>query len=474
MSKDNLNPPSEQAGEATHMTDADNDVNPDEDNLMARCFTFGDTNQAQPLQAHILGHWIEQEWLPTQATQNGQNGQTGQNEVERITLLTREECAHEIALKKFDHDLTLTDDYQFAGYTPTPCPAIPRIDQNRDDEISYRTGAFVIKFVQAKTNDTVEVLVVASLYRDVGDMICLACLPRDFLPVWNEFAQECVRLAHAREPEPRVIIIGGRTGSFVPTVDWDDIVLPEDLKEDLIRDVRSFYDKGIEIYKKLKLKPFRKLLLTGVPGTGKTMICSALAKWAIAREYPVIYISSADRDRSTFNKIEHALSIAASSRLPAMIILEELDAYLHDEEKAIVLNVLDGAESAINDWGTLLVTTTNYPESIDERIMKRPGRLDRIFVIPQTKKPDDAEKILRQYLGDMWRDEHQAIVQHLVGYPGAFVREVAVYALTQVAYNDELELPLEVLQQSYDRLKTQIQARDDFLMERSTVGFHSN
>ena len=68
---------------------------------------------------------------------------------------------------------------------------------------------------------------------------------------------------------------------------------------------------------------------------------------------------------------------------------------LLDEEKALVLNVLDGAEAKENAQGTMLIATTNYPEAIDERVLKRPGRLDRVFIVPEVRisypgKDDDA------------------------------------------------------------------------------------
>ncbi|MFN8560471.1 MAG: hypothetical protein U0703_02285 [Anaerolineae bacterium] len=137
----------------------------------------------------------------------------------------------------------------------------------------------------------------------------------------------------------------------------------------------------------------------------------------------------------------------------------------------MVLNVLDGSESSMNDRGTLMIATTNYPEAIDERVLKRPGRLDRIFIIPETRRREDAEKMLRQYLGSMWNDEHRTLVPRLVGYPGAFIREVAIYALTQVAYEDLTTLPLDVLERSYNSLKEQIDVRDDFLTRRSNISF---
>ncbi|MFN8448172.1 MAG: AAA family ATPase [Anaerolineae bacterium] len=167
-------------------------------------------------------------------------------------------------------------------------------------ELAYRTGAFVYRFAQGNT--VTEALVLASRYTDDGRMISLVCLPLSFLPVWTAFAAECDRLLRAMNPEPKVMIIGGRTASFVPTTHWDEVILPMRLKKDILHDVQTFFTKGIDVYKRLNLKPFRKLLLAGVPGTGKTMLCSALAQWALDRGYLVIYISSADQMGATFGK----------------------------------------------------------------------------------------------------------------------------------------------------------------------------
>ena len=305
-------------------------------------------------------------------------------------------------------------------------------------------------------------------------LVCLAAVPRACLPVWTLFASECNRLAHAMQPSSRVEIIGGRLTSFEPTVDWEDVILPAALKNDLLHDVRSFFAKGVEVYQQLKLKPFRKILLAGVPGTGKTMLCSALAKWALDQQFLVIYVSSADQHGATFWKIEQALAIASNSSIPTLIILEELDAYLHGHEKAMVLNVLDGSELRVNNRGTLLISTTNYPEVIDERVLKRPGRLDRIFIIPETRTHDDAEKMLRLYLGPLWQEAHQTLVPRFIGYPGAFVREVAVYALTQVAFDELPELPLDLLERSFEGLRDQIAVRDDFLTAQTRPQTQTN
>ncbi|MBZ0288951.1 MAG: ATP-binding protein [Anaerolineae bacterium] len=407
------------------------------------------------LKIDVMGRWIAEEWLPQHPGQ------------EMVNIWIPEFCVDQIILTKFNPEFDLEGGYRFGGHVQFDCPAVNPIEHyDYSGDWAHRAGAFRYTFTNVETQASTEVLVISSHFTDQGNMVCLACIPRDFVETWVSFSNECNRLNSALEPTQKVVIIGGRSASFVPTTQWEDVILPPKLKTDLLEDVQSFFLKGVDVYKRLNLKPFRKLLLAGVPGTGKTMLCSALAKWAIEREYLVIYISSADQQGSTFSKIQQALSIASSSSYPTLVILEELDAYLHKHEKALVLNVLDGSESFINERGTLLIATTNYPEAIDERILKRPGRLDRIFIIPETRDVGDAEKMLRQYLGAMWQDDHRELVTDLVGYPGAFIREVAVYALTQVAYDDGTELPLQLLSDSFKRLKEQIDARDDFLTRR--------
>jgi AAA+ superfamily predicted ATPase len=428
------------------------------ESMANRC---GDT-MPRTLKLDLMAGWIEDKWIPQHPGQ------------ELIILWTNSAVVDVSALKRYTPDFPLPEGFCFEEVEPVTCLLIPRIsDMDYSGDLNHRSGAYLYRFRNPTTGEMVETLVTMAFSSDEYSFstVTLVCLPQSFVPVWTVFVKECRRLSSGLEATNEVVVIGGRSNAFKPTVEWEDIILPSDLKTELMEDVQSFFSKGIEVYQRLKLKPFRKLLLAGVPGTGKTMLCSALAKWALAQKYVVIYVSSGDRYGSTFSKIDQALSIAADSSLPSLILLEELDAYLHDEdEKALILNVLDGAESTINDQGTLLVATTNHPEAIDDRVLKRPGRLDRVFIIPEANHPDDAEKMLRQYLGEMWREEHRRIARRLTGYPGAFIREVAVYALTRVAYEDGDELSAEMLQTSFERLQEQIEARDDFLTHRSNFG----
>jgi hypothetical protein len=430
---------------------------------MSNSLLTNETNIFVTLKVDALSRWIESEWVAARPDAN------------LHTIWTTETAVNRHVLEKFKPDFELPDQYRFAGYKPYPQTIIPHVFMESSGEtITYQSGVFIYRFEHTDGGDPVEVFLGAIFTSDDyydEELVCLACMPVSFEGVWHAFIKECKRIDRSLKPRQEVHIIGGWDTSFTPDTNWEDIVLPPELKDGILDDFESFFDKGIHVYKRLNLKPFRKLLFAGVPGTGKTMLCSALAKRALEQEYLVVYISSADEDGATFRKIQRAIDVASRSEYPALIILEELDAYLHNEEKALVLNVLDGSEGSINEHGTLLIATTNYPEAIDERVLKRPGRLDRIFIVPEMRRQEDAEKMLKLYLTSMWQDEHRVIAEKLVGYPGAFVREVAIYALTQVARDDLPELSLEMLENSFNSLSDQINMRDDFLIRRGTMGY---
>jgi SpoVK/Ycf46/Vps4 family AAA+-type ATPase len=337
--------------------------------------------------------------------------------------------------------------------------------------LTATAGAYLFKF-SAEGENPFEVVYASSYFDDdVQDLTAVAIVPADKLETWAAFEFACARAVRPRIRRRRdVYIIGGTDAFFDPTVDWDDVILPDELKDDLKDDMEAFFTKGVHIYRELKLAPFRKLLLAGVPGTGKTMLCAAMAKLAISQGRIVVYVSGSDRDGASFEKIQRALQAVTAARYPVLLIVEELDAYLQGDDKARVLNVLDGVESPNNPEGALLLATTNYPEVIDERIAKRPGRLDRIFVIPTIQDESHAEQMLRHYMADQWRDEHVSVIGELIDQPGAFVREAALHARMLAAHEHRTEVTLEFLQQSIDSLLRQIRAGSDFLRERRPIG----
>ena len=341
--------------------------------------------------------------------------------------------------------------------------------------LTASAGAFAFAFTE-DGDERYEVIYASAYFSDdVQDLTAIALVPEDKLETWAAFEFACARAVRPRIRRRRdVYIIGGTDAFFDPTVDWDDVILAEELKDRLLDDMEAFFTKGVPIYRQLKLPPFRKLLLAGVPGTGKTMLCAAMAKIAISKGRVVVYVSGADRDGASFEKIQRALQAVTAARFPVLLIVEELDAYLQGDDKARVLNVLDGIESPNNPKGALLLATTNYPEAIDERISKRPGRVDRIFIIPPIQDEEQAIRMLQHYMGDQWREPHNVVVEDLISQPGAFVREVALHARMLAAHDHQTEVTPAMLSQSVESLLKQMRTERDFLSQRRPIGLINN
>jgi energy-coupling factor transporter ATP-binding protein EcfA2 len=388
-------------------------------------------------------------------------------------LWASDSCGNLLAQSRVRPGRQVRGKIKFIQAHSVPCSEVTKISEyvvpRKNPTLGESVGAYAFEFSDG--SNSFEVLYVSSYYRDDDpNIIAIALVPQAHLPEWVVFEQLCNDAARRPSRRQDVYIIGGTNTHFKPTVDWDDVVLPEDIKNDLLLDMESFFKDGVPIYKELNLAPFRKLLLVGPPGTGKTMLCAAMAKLALKKKRVVVYVSGADDDGASFHKIHHALNVVASAGYPVLLIVEEIDVYLRKEDKARILNVLDGLESPNNPRGALLLATTNYPEVIDERIAKRPGRLDRIFVIPPVADAELAISMLKRYMGPQWQEEHHIIAEQLVEQTGAFVREIALHARMLAAHHQKTIVSLEMLEQSLADLSEQITA-DPTMMPRRDIGF---
>lgn len=258
-------------------------------------------------------------------------------------------------------------------------------------------------------------------------------------------------------------VIGGKEQYIKPGVDIDDVILDGTLKQDVLNDVEAFFQTGVDIYTRHDLMPFRKILFAGMPGTGKTMMCNAIAKLYLEKGCTVVYVSGSDVYESSFWKVTEALRAASKSFRPAIVIVEELDTYMEMGHKSQVLNVLDGSETPENPYGTFLISTTNYPEIIDDRILKRPGRLDRIYTFPESKTQNITIDIMKKYLGEMWVDDFSDIADQLKSYSPAVIREICLYTLIQQSFKGIEYVDRKQLQFSVDTMLEQIKARDNLL-----------
>ena len=138
----------------------------------------------------------------------------------------------------------------------------------------------------------------------------------------------------------------------------------------LLEDARHFFEH-VDFFTRHGQSGMRKVLLTGPPGTGKTSILMAVAA-ELGRELPVVL---ADDDMD----VVVTCAKAARQQRPCIVMVEEMDMLVKPSSGA--LGFLDGTNTERNPAGTYLIVTTNYPRKIDKRILKRPGRIDRVIAV---------------------------------------------------------------------------------------------
>ena len=162
--------------------------------------------------------------------------------------------------------------------------------------------------------------------------------------------------------------------------------------------------KNPERYQKLGGRIPRGVLLSGQPGTGKTLLAKAVAGEA---GVPFFSISASEFVEAIVgigaSRVRDLFKTAKESS-PAIIFIDELDAIGRSRSQGVgfgggndereqtlnqILTEMDGFESNV---AVIVLGATNRPEILDQALL-RPGRFDRRVVVPPPDK-EGRRKIL--------------------------------------------------------------------------------
>jgi len=264
--------------------------------------------------------------------------------------------------------------------------------------------------------------------------LVLVVLPPGRQDEWLAFLRLVGDLHNAalrRGRRGKIEIIGGIQNmvDVIKKASFNDLVLPDETLERVTAQRRIFDPVMLRRYAALGVPRFRKALLIGPPGTGKTTLLKAEGAFHAKKGGVVFYVCAPARNRGTtsWQHLSNALRNAAESRLPALVLVEDFELFVSDPfEMQQVLNTLDGAATPDNPAGTLMLATSNDPEKIDARIRDRPGRIDVLIEIGLVEDEALALRFLRHFLGAAYRDEHAAIAPLLLKQPGSHFREVCI------------------------------------------------
>jgi cell division protease FtsH len=216
------------------------------------------------------------------------------------------------------------------------------------------------------------------------------------------------------------------------------------------------YLKNPEQYKSIGAKPTTGILLTGAPGTGKTLLARALAGEA---NCSFIYASGAEfngkfvgsgvaRIKKLFYQARNQRTWGGS-KVPCIIFIDEIEVLARhrgtgdnygDQSVNELLTQLDGFVKS-QDCPVIVIAATNYPSKVDVAVL-RPGRIDRIVHI---SSPDlqDRKDILQVHLNKVKHDsagiDLSSLAQRTIGFTGADLAEV-INTAARLASNRRAEM----------------------------------
>lgn len=245
-------------------------------------------------------------------------------------------------------------------------------------------------------------------------------------------------------------------------VTFNDVAGIEEAREELAEIVDFLKDP--QMFSRVGARIPKGVLLSGEPGTGKTLLAKAIAGEA---KVPFFSISGSDfvemyvgvgasRVRDLFKQ--------AKKKAPCIIFIDEIDAVGRhrsagggsggNDEREQTLNQLlvemDGFEP---NTGIIVVAATNRPDILDPAL-KRPGRFDRQVVVPI---PDvrGREMILRVHGSrvPLAADADMTVVARATpGFSGAELANLVNEAALLAARQGLSAISMELLEQAKDKV----------------------
>ena len=218
-------------------------------------------------------------------------------------------------------------------------------------------------------------------------------------------------------------------------------------------DVDAFFG-NIDLWTRYGQPGVRKLMMVGPPGTGKTSIGLALMD-ALSSDMPCVV---AEND-AFFEVVQQA----AALKRRCLVFAEEVDTLYRGNVPSAVLNFLDGVSTPKNPLGSYVIFTTNYPRKIDERIMKRPGRIDKVLKVG-TMIGADAAKVALHYLPEDARGQFttKALAKVLTRATPAEIREIVMQAVRMTYGRPDVVLDADLLATARKELKKTLESAADW------------
>jgi len=218
------------------------------------------------------------------------------------------------------------------------------------------------------------------------------------------------------------------------------LILPDSTTEEIVEGIELFWEKK-ETFHELGFLWKRGVLLYGPPGGGKTSTLQLIAKKIIMRGGISVYVKD---PKMTAEGLEVLRRIEPDR--PIVVLLEDLDSITEKHGEHDVLAMLDGELQIDN---VVFIATTNYPESLEDRLVNRPSRFD---IVRQIGMPSpDARRLYLSTMSKRLRKDETELE-----------RWVEASHDFSIAHLKEMIIAVEALEQDFDDVVDRLnKMRDD-------------
>ena len=241
----------------------------------------------------------------------------------------------------------------------------------------------------------------------------------------------------------------------------DELVLiPDTPVEYVLGQIEEFWGRE-EFFKELGLVYKRGIIFYGPAGCGKTSVIRMLSSEIIARGGLVMSITDIDNDQDILLKVREV-----EPDRPIMCIFEDIEKLTENKEtESDVLSFLDGEKQIGN---VINVATTNKPDLLEDRLLKRPGRFDLVIglnpPVPVARRAY-LERLFKQHVNAEQMD-HMVLVTE--GFGMAHLRELAVAVL---AFNHTVDDTVKRLKGNVKEVFRMTKVGDRSVQTGFTLGF---
>jgi len=154
----------------------------------------------------------------------------------------------------------------------------------------------------------------------------------------------------------------------------DQVVISPNLKEEMDLVVGMFKNHGTLVKQNVPFK--RGILLSGVPGTGKTTVVQALARKIIEAGGTVFIIAAQQMNHEIVYKYVNRFK-------PVLMVYEDFDlmaAHRGHGGASVGSDFLNVLEGSLGVDGVITLATTNVIEELDQAAIRH-GRIDKIYPV---------------------------------------------------------------------------------------------